>query len=504
MALDFSSSKKAFSPSLGPTPASLASVATASAPTEGYMVSDYPATQTSRLRWSPDNVIWHTDGSFDLVLEPSPAGTDRPFVSGEVATTATAMTGTWEWTLQAPDMASGSVLGMFLFQADPQSPRAEYDFEFVGDDTTQIELNVHMQNASGQIVTLEGGPQTIDLGFDAALGQHTYTIEVTGTSATFMVDGRELATYTATDMIGDAWRVTDLRAYVDLWPVSPGGQEYWAGPWVYPGSPMVAKVTAMGMVTQGGEPPPTGLTGNELANLLTGTIGNDVMDGRGGDDTLNGNAGDDSLLGGAGNDHLFGGDGGDTLFLDAGNDVIDGGAGIDWLAIASAVGVTVSLGKRGGDAAMGNDTIKNVENVIGGAGNDTITGDRMANILLGSTGDDVLSASNGNDVLDGGLGRDRLTGGQGADTFLFRSAADSARGAGDTITDFRGGQDKIDLMDISDHALSFGQTATSYGVWTEGDKRSMHLVADVDGDALPDLDIAFAGNARFTASDLIL
>lgn len=499
MALDFSSGKKAFSPSLGPT-----SISTTSAPTEDYMVSDYPATQTSRLRWSPDNVIWHTDGSFDLVLEPAPAGSPRPYVSGEVATTATAMTGTWEWTLQAPDMVSGSVLGMFLFQADPQSPRVEYDFEFVGDDTTQIELNVHMQNAAGQIVTLEGGPQTLDLGFDGAVGQHTYTIEVTGTSATFLADGRELATYTAADMVGDAWRVADLRAYVDLWPVSPGGQEYWAGPWVYPGSPMVAKVTAMGMVTQGGPLPPTGLVGDDLANRLTGTIGNDLMEGRGGNDTIAGLAGDDTLMGGAGNDQLTGGDGADTFFLDAGDDLIDGGAGIDWLAVASALGVTVSLGSTSRDAAIGRDRIINVENVVGGAGNDKITGDRGANILLGSTGNDALSGGSGNDVLDGGLGRDRLSAGQGADTFLFRSAADSPLGAGDTITDFRSGQDRIDLMDTSDQTLAFGTAAASYGVWSEGKGRATRLLADTDGDALPDLDIAFGGNARFTAADLIL
>lgn len=501
MALDFSAGKKAFSPSLGPT-----SLSATEAPTEEYMVSDYPATQTSRLRWSPDNVIWHTDGSFDLVLEAAPAGTDRPFVSGEVATTATAMTGTWEWTLQAPDMVSGSVLGMFLFQADPFSPRVEYDFEFVGDDTTQIELNIHMQNEAGQNVTLEGGPQTVDLGFDGADGQHTYTIEVTGTSATFLADGRELATYTAADMIGDAWRVTDLRAYVDLWPVSPGGQEYWAGAWVYPGAPMVAKVTAMGMVSGGdGEPPaPSGLIGDDLANLLAGTISNDLMDGHGGNDAINGNAGDDTLLGGAGNDRLYGGAGDDTFFLDAGDDIIDGGAGIDWLAVASAVGVNVTLGKGSRDAAMGRDSFTSIENVIGGAGDDTLTGDRSDNILLGSTGNDVLSGGGGSDVIDGGLGRDRLSGGQGADIFLFRSAADSPVGAADMITDFRGGQDKIDLMDVSGATLSFGKAAASYGVWCVGAGKSLHLLADTDGDALPDLDIAFAGNARFTASDLIL
>ncbi len=500
MALDFSSGTTAFAPSLGPT-----SVVTASAPTENWIVSDYPATQTPRLRWSPENVIWHTDGSFDLVLEPSDPGSARPFVSGEVATTATAATGTWEWTLQAPDMVSGSVLGMFLFQADPQTPRIEYDFEFVGDDTTQIELNIHMQNADGRNVMLEGGPRTVDLGFDGATGQHTYTIEVTGTSATFLADGRELATLTADDMTDNAWRVGEMRAYVDLWPVAPGGQEYWAGPWIYPGAPMVAKVTAMGLVTDGTPPgeAPSGLTGGAGSDTLTGTIGNDLIDGRAGNDSLVGNAGDDTLLGGAGNDKLLAGNGDDTLFLDAGNDLIDGGAGIDWLAVASAVGVKVTLGNSR-DSAMGNDKISNVENVIGGAGGDRITGDRFANILLGNAGADTIDGNGGNDVLDGGAGNDVLTGGQGTDTFLFRSAADSAFGKADTITDFRSGQDHIDLIDISDHDLALGASAAAYGIWIESAGRGQHLWADTDGDAVADFEIAFAGNARFTAADLIL
>lgn len=498
MALDFSAGRSAFSLLPGPT-----TLATASAPTEQWMVSDYPATQTPRLRWSPDNVIWHTDGSFDLVLAPSPAGSDRPFTSGEVATTETAMTGTWEWTLQAPDMVSGSVLGMFLFQADPHAPRVEYDFEFVGDDTTQIELNIHMQNAAGQNVMLEGGPRTVDLGFDGSVGQHTYTIEVTGTSATFLADGRELATLTAADMVGDAWRITDMRAYVDLWPVAPGGQENWAGAWTYPGTPMVAKVTAMGLVSGTANPPPSGLTGTDASNLLNGTIGNDLMDGRGGNDTLNGAGGDDTLLGGSGNDLLSGGAGNDTFFLDSGDDRIDGGAGIDWLAIASAVGVTVGLGGSR-DGAMGRDRIANVENVVGGAGNDQIGGDRLANILLGNSGDDRLTGGQGNDVLDGGIGRDRLTGEQGLDTFLFRSAAESALGKADTIADFRSGQDKIDLIDISDHDLHVSATASAYGVWSGGSGRSSSLLADTNGDGIADFEILLSGNARFAASDLIL
>ena len=78
-------------------------------------------------------------------------------------------------------------------------------------------------------------------------------------------------------------------------------------------------------------------------------------------------------------------------------------------------------------------TIKNVENIVGGDGNDTFTGDGLENLLngsngndtlngggdddrlLGSYGNDSLHGDNGNDELKGSSGDDRLDGGLGAD-----------------------------------------------------------------------------------------
>jgi hypothetical protein len=61
-----------------------------------------------------------------------------------------------------------------------------------------------------------------------------------------------------------------------------------------------------------------------------------------------------------------------------------------------------------GDAGEGDniDPDGDVENVIGGAGDDTLTGDAAANRLVGGLGDDEL---------DGGLGADHLAGGDGED-----------------------------------------------------------------------------------------
>lgn len=76
------------------------------------------------------------------------------------------------------------------------------------------------------------------------------------------------------------------------------------------------------------------ITGNDLANKITGGSGNDSIYGDDEDDTLYGGDGhdkiyggddDDILYGGAGNDWLYGGDDNDTLYGGNGNDTLTGG-----------------------------------------------------------------------------------------------------------------------------------------------------------------------------------
>ncbi|KQQ39908.1 hypothetical protein ASF58_22350 [Methylobacterium sp. Leaf125] len=57
-----------------------------------------------------------------------------------------------------------------------------------------------------------------------------------------------------------------------------------------------------------------------------------------------------------------------------------------------------------------------IENAIGGAGNDTIVGNRVDNALAGGSG---------NDTLNGGAGADRMYGGFGNDTFVVDNAGDA-------------------------------------------------------------------------------
>jgi Ca2+-binding RTX toxin-like protein len=62
-----------------------------------------------------------------------------------------------------------------------------------------------------------------------------------------------------------------------------------------------------------------------------------------------------------------------------------------------------------------------IENATGGSGNDTITGNDLANILLGNGGNDTINGAGGNDTINGGTGVDILIGGTGNDTIYFDS-----------------------------------------------------------------------------------
>jgi serralysin len=65
-----------------------------------------------------------------------------------------------------------------------------------------------------------------------------------------------------------------------------------------------------------------------------------------------------------------------------------------------------------------------IENAIGGAGNDTITGNSAGNLLLGGAGADTLIGLEGHDLLDGGADTDTMSGGQGDDVYVVDQAGD--------------------------------------------------------------------------------
>ncbi|MDJ0933205.1 M10 family metallopeptidase C-terminal domain-containing protein [Breoghania sp.] len=64
-----------------------------------------------------------------------------------------------------------------------------------------------------------------------------------------------------------------------------------------------------------------------------------------------------------------------------------------------------------------------IENAVGGAGQDDITGNDADNWLYGNGAADALSGGIGNDVLDGGTGADQLDGGAGTDWVVYTGSS---------------------------------------------------------------------------------
>lgn len=161
------------------------------------------------------------------------------------------------------------------------------------------------------------------------------------------------------------------------------------------------------------------LTGNDGDNSLTGGIGQDSLIGGTGNDALFGGTDNDSLTGGNGNDHIEGGSGSDYVDSGDGNDEIVGGdgegddiyiggTGTDTIKYSSAItGISVSLtlGTASGNE-INNDTLKSIENIIGGQAGDALNGNTGNNVIDGFTGNDTISGSVGNDTMIGGLGND--------------------------------------------------------------------------------------------------
>jgi Ca2+-binding RTX toxin-like protein len=157
---------------------------------------------------------------------------------------------------------------------------------------------------------------------------------------------------------------------------------------------------------------------NIKAATLNGGLGNDTLLGGNNDDVLNGEAGDDTLDGKEGSDELNGGDGFDSA--DYRFETADLTLSIDGVA-----------NEKGGNAA-GDNIGLDVERIVGGSGDDLITGSDADNSLDARGGDDTVLGGLGNDSLDGGDGDDSLAGESGDDVLTGQPGNDTLTGgAGD-------------------------------------------------------------------------
>jgi trimeric autotransporter adhesin len=148
----------------------------------------------------------------------------------------------------------------------------------------------------------------------------------------------------------------------------------------------------------------------------------------------------DTLRGDSAANQLLGAEGDDTLEGRGGADLLDGGEGFDradYSASASAVTINLATGTgQGGDAE--GDRLVGIESVVGGVGNDRLTGDALDNQLQGGAGNDTLEGAAGADALDGGAGTDLATyAGAGAAVVVSLDTGTGTAGdaLGDTLQD---------------------------------------------------------------------
>jgi Ca2+-binding RTX toxin-like protein len=158
-------------------------------------------------------------------------------------------------------------------------------------------------------------------------------------------------------------------------------------------------------------------------------------------------------------------------------------------------------------AGKGNDVVQ------GGDGNDSILGGRGNDWLFGGEGDDRLVSSSGDDILAGGDGADKMTGRAGKDVFIFTDSdigTTKADGDHDTITDFKRGEDKIDISAMYDGntfngveagALSGASDAWEVGYYSVGGKTWVE--GDTSGDGVADFVIELSGRSKLRTADFI-
>ncbi|SER19517.1 calcium-binding protein [Sphingobium sp. YR768] len=325
--------------------------------------------------------------------------------------------------------------------------------ELAGEGTDEVRTTLASYTLGSTLENLTGTATT-----GQTLTGNSAANVITGGSGNDIIDGGTGADAMAGGAGNDLYYVDDAGDVVTE-ASGAGADEVRTALSSYTLTANVERLTATGVSGQS-------LTGNDLANIIVGTIGADSINGGTGADTMTGGLGDDIYYvdnsgdvvveaNGEGNDSVFssvnyslaglsienltltgttninatGNGDANSLTGNDGNNVIDGGAGADTMA-----------------GGLGNDTyyVDDVnDNVIeaDNAGTDTIlssvsyaltgrivetltltgsaaltaTGNARANILNGNSGANILIGLEGNDTLNGGAGNDTLNGGAGND-----------------------------------------------------------------------------------------
>jgi len=185
--------------------------------------------------------------------------------------------------------------------------------------------------------------------------------------------------------------------------------------------------------------------------------------------TVNGGDGDDVITGGNGDDIINGSNGNDTFKAAAsladGDDTFTGGAGTDkadYSARTADLTIEMDGSTSSGEGIEADIIDDDVEDLVGGAGDDTLTGNTLGNHIQGGAGDDLIAGgAAGNCVTTAPIDADVLDGEADNDTFDEGAAAD----CGDVINGGAG----TDRVDYQARLVSVSLAISLDGTANDGD-----------------------------------
>jgi hypothetical protein len=164
-----------------------------------------------------------------------------------------------------------------------------------------------------------------------------------------------------------------------------------------------------------------------LPVTFTGGTGNNTLVGPNASETWNltgPNAGKFGTVSFTGVQNLVGGTASDVFKFGAKGSLsgsLSGGGGGDWLdysGLTTPVTVNLQTGAATGVAGGAAGKVANIQDVHGGNGGNTLTGNAQGNILIGGTGNDRIIGGSGLSLLIGDKGSDTIIGGSGGDILI--------------------------------------------------------------------------------------
>lgn len=245
--------------------------------------------------------------------------------SGEYRSHAAYGFGRYETTLQASGTA-GTITGFFTYTGPSEGTQHhEIDIEIKGDDPTKLQVNYWTNGVEH--------PVTINLGFDASQGMHTYAFDWQPNKIDWYVDNVLIHSEVGSN---GALPTLPGKLMLNLWATQNAGG--WSSDYLPAANPTTVNVESISYSLPA--------MANDIYTVST--IATDAA----------GNRGNNQLFGGAGNDNIFGSGGLDQLDGGIGADILNGGAGADTFVLRTGDGgSTIALADVIADFTDGSDIL---------------------------------------------------------------------------------------------------------------------------------------------------